>query len=82
MAREAGPAGRRVGELEGPGGWASRAEQYSFTLGGQEGWTSRAEASTDVLGYNMLSKLGTKVLHVCPHFSIIFIFLWSILYPF
>ena len=59
MAREAWPAGRRVVELEGPGGWASRAEQYSRTLGGQEGWTSRTETSTNVLGKNMISKLLT-----------------------
>ena len=60
MARESGPAGWREVELEGPGGLASRAEQYSCMLVGQEGWTNRAKASTDVLGYNMSSTLGTQ----------------------
>ena len=82
MAREAGPAGQKVVELEGPGGWASRAEQYSRTLGGQEGWTSRRETSTHV--HNMFSTLITIPTNaaVCPHFIINLIFLWSILYLF
>ena len=83
VAMEAGHTDGVV-DLEGPGGWASRPEQYSCTLYGQRGWTSRAENLTDVLGSNMFSTLVTipKNTAFCPHFTIYLIFILLILYPF